>query len=1434
MQRQFFFIVMCMMCAVAQETCIVSRRLPDFAMKLSTDNSATSIPFAGAAQLEGGSCRMARLRSVSQHMPAETSIQSCTQNQTAVSCLVLKQESNQAAQSTVFWHDFPSQADSSINTPRANVHGKQTKCGQCDANHNLHVLDRFLHRHPISTSEVSQLSVGIPMRLSSARMLAAYARDIICGASNHCPALTQTSFTWNKNLFLQSVLSHTQVQSELSNLSAVEDRLWKRSWLFCDKQNQCSGNVAKSTWIDPQQRSQACATGLSSASYDTHIPIVFCMLSHKTDKLCQRLTKWREDVRAILCKASGVCPQQDFFYSPTMFDIQNQEFVSTTVRQFYADTQRCSVDTRYEEMVEATQRESNIDSMKNCAGIYLAFIRNLLWEIRNLAQIFIRIMFRTFQVVVEFFNMIVSILLPAAQVVQNSLTRLLRAINYLMDEIGNFLEELALAIRRLLTSRGFGKTFWEIVVAVCKALRWIQNEVIVKYFCPMWQFVFDFFEWILVIVEGIEQVITELTKAGTGITEQVFSVMGLDIVNEGLSYANEGLSYINPVNLIQGLETGDFTPGDEFWWQGLTDWLRDLIRRHRDLLCHEWTQACPCEDGQDEFGGECMSNNENGDMAALPVATRCWSTYVPYFGDTQQLSCTQADTCRRSLIDPTPIACVSCPEQPSNNFELFGCDELTKLCTCGVLKLETQMCMSNADCQVQDFTDTGPACQLLNVDNELSGALLPCAQCLTQQVCYVNRGDSAGICACTHTENYFQTCAKSDTGLSMRLHPDKLCIFDTLYARKQSDTVMFADALVTACMTLDPSNLMCSRMADLQVNYVRGFKTIGRRLLFAQTNYTDTQTLLSSTLDPLCLDAFSSSHLPHVAARCKENFKLSSETLELTRLDSMLKPCAFCSIADVSDAFRRHPELILHFMHYPNNALTVLQRHVFSGDVPRLMSSLMQASTVIAKMCKHENIVDLIHIELRNDTITVASRNHRIVPPYITDTLQKFARHLHTTHKNHERHRSNRHLLFWREIIESTQDEIENAWTESASIHNEFSQHISQSVNYQYASNTDSDVLVNAWPPINLDDDNQVCNDLRTLVQIFKHAFIGMHLGLKTMTNDREELQAKPAASLREAWPSLLRTSSTEFAVPNTVLEQEPPDMLSQWSAKALKMVLSWVGVNVSDAYDIIYSIMFAAKESTICDYTAMQTCSKYDATQWQGFVIVSIWSIFIWILLEIFKLGVIFSTFYRIAFVLILYHLCFGYTWRCGPMLPICLWQDMYESLLVFFPLQFRIPDALIDDNKAECKSYIGSENPTYPPYTCLLSCRGEPFLQQAWYDPLQWFVLEIGGVAEDWLQDNVELIPSWTGFNHNEFNNRFVNRKFEFQNSVGDNSAQRMCAILSSYMLFPYILIFTVMLTYSIALVQLLTVQLFPTLLAVTSIFAAVTIDDSDEDSA
>jgi hypothetical protein len=38
-----------------------------------------------------------------------------------------------------------------------------------------------------------------------------------------------------------------------------------------------------------------------------------------------------------ICQAAGLCEESDFFYSPTTFNLQEQEFVFDTVQRFYTE-----------------------------------------------------------------------------------------------------------------------------------------------------------------------------------------------------------------------------------------------------------------------------------------------------------------------------------------------------------------------------------------------------------------------------------------------------------------------------------------------------------------------------------------------------------------------------------------------------------------------------------------------------------------------------------------------------------------------------------------------------------------------------------------------------------------------------------------------------------------------------------------------------------------------------------------------------------------------------------------------------------------------------------------------------------------------------------------------------------------------------------------
>jgi hypothetical protein len=68
--------------------------------------------------------------------------------------------------------------------------------------------------------------------------------------------------------------------------------------------------VPRETWLDPARRPAACAAQLADAPREYKAPVHFCLLNADTERLCQRLTAWRADVRAILCRAAGTWPRR--------------------------------------------------------------------------------------------------------------------------------------------------------------------------------------------------------------------------------------------------------------------------------------------------------------------------------------------------------------------------------------------------------------------------------------------------------------------------------------------------------------------------------------------------------------------------------------------------------------------------------------------------------------------------------------------------------------------------------------------------------------------------------------------------------------------------------------------------------------------------------------------------------------------------------------------------------------------------------------------------------------------------------------------------------------------------------------------------------------------------------------------------------------------
>jgi hypothetical protein len=60
-------------------------------------------------------------------------------------------------------------------------------------------------------------------------------------------------------------------------------------------------------------------------------------MNAQTERLCSKMASWLQRTEFYLCQSSGLCEESDFFYSPTTFNLQEQEFVYDTVQHFYTE-----------------------------------------------------------------------------------------------------------------------------------------------------------------------------------------------------------------------------------------------------------------------------------------------------------------------------------------------------------------------------------------------------------------------------------------------------------------------------------------------------------------------------------------------------------------------------------------------------------------------------------------------------------------------------------------------------------------------------------------------------------------------------------------------------------------------------------------------------------------------------------------------------------------------------------------------------------------------------------------------------------------------------------------------------------------------------------------------------------------------------------------
>jgi hypothetical protein len=345
---------------------------------------------------------------------AQQSIQMCARNKSSVTCAVLQQNISNAAQSKQILRSFPASTASDSGQDPQTPHARRRQCAVCARQRVDTVLTRFMQEEPVQGP--LQLSLGSRLRLSTARLVAAHLHHSVCNSSDSCPALEAAlaasctgGSCLHKDRFLRA-LFHEPRTAAPAESTAASDSMWARRWVWCPNTRsasefaQCSGSVDKATWLNPHTRAQACAAQIPPTS-SSSVSVHFCLLHAKTDNLCKNMFKWRREAEHIICKAAGRCDTTDFFYSPTTFDLREQQFVYDSVLDYYrSETGRlCAQANDVSE-----QQQANYVNMGRCASVQIEPLLVIVEQLREGKRVLMLIGYHFYRVQFYLLQLLVS------------------------------------------------------------------------------------------------------------------------------------------------------------------------------------------------------------------------------------------------------------------------------------------------------------------------------------------------------------------------------------------------------------------------------------------------------------------------------------------------------------------------------------------------------------------------------------------------------------------------------------------------------------------------------------------------------------------------------------------------------------------------------------------------------------------------------------------------------------------------------------------------------------------------------------------------------------------------------------------------------------------------------------------------------------------
>jgi hypothetical protein len=709
---------------------------------------------------------------------------------------------------------------------------------------------------------------------------------------------------------------------------------------------------------------------------------------------------------------------------------------------------------------------------------------------------------------------------------------------------------------------------------------------------------------------------------------------------------------------------------------GKLGYLRDGVNIAIDLV----EKNVPCDD-KELFKCSIGENEVDDTTGLLPNPTRCWAGVEPGIGS---LGCSAADTCMDDNFGL--VACGAC--KGASFMIKYGCNTLTKLCSCNVFPVGITACNSHQECTMEGSSID---CQYVDSYLQPSYGNVPCQQC-ANPICLISDGSGVGKCSCLLRPVSNQRC----TSVGERVSPNaaEMCLVasDNLVSTKISTSASYtADYRTLAsapCMILNQAQTYCMQVftsASVSLPLVvSGSVLLGRRRMLLSVG--SDQPLLSNVSvwegegEP-CRSLVMSNEMglgileKYVASECWRWRDIGAQIVETENMTAV-SPFFLVSWRDLLSAML-HPESMIQVL---AKAPSVISRLLLHAEIaqPIYVAILYYSALIPEDLWRNGTFVDQVRSFFINRTVTASLGDFVVMglPAVLVPGMVGNG-------------------SFQENITNTTEESIPNTTTHRRTL-----------MGIQTQPSVDTVYLWSQgpypWPPNynywTSPNGGPTCAVANTAVDVFKN---GLNVTLMYYTEPRS--QPRPSV-----FPSLPLVSMANWSWPSV------PENV--WDAVQWMWAVSKTFVDEASIVNFLDSAPYMSTATTLvkCDFIQVQTCAdRRDLLSTAINVLVA----FVIATIVARILGIPYVELMILVFyVPSVMYFAYGYnTFACFPLVPTCLLEDVATVLDLFIPDRIQWPEDLVT-----------TVNCTQP--HCLRSCLSDPNVGfSSIADHLAWIVCEI-----------------------------------------------------------------------------------------------------------